>query len=162
MIENRSARLRCGNSPEVQHPRRREGTRLKELAGLPPALLRMFIKKRGGVGQRAYPRDLRAGILQASDHWRPTGASPTHIPPSRASSPPPAAGQIYLQPSHFPAVSFCWASAAGAAAAGGAAGATRGPSSSNLRTAGPCVALPMAGPEAHLGPPDIHNCSAMI
>jgi hypothetical protein len=31
-----------------------EGTRLKELAGLPPALSRMFIKKRGGVGQKCF------------------------------------------------------------------------------------------------------------
>ena len=27
---------------------------------------------------RAYPRDLRARTLQASDHWHPPGASPTH------------------------------------------------------------------------------------
>ena len=35
----------------------------------------------------AYPRDLRDGILQASDHRHPPGASPTHVPPALASSP---------------------------------------------------------------------------
>ena len=38
---------------------------------------------------RVYPRDLRAGILQASDHRHPPGASPTHAPATRA----PSAGE---------------------------------------------------------------------
>ena len=44
----------------------------------------------------AYPRDLRAGILQASDHWHPPGASPTHASPALDSAQTRASLSIYL------------------------------------------------------------------
>ena len=53
-----------------------------QLRGYPPST-----PKNDHSAGRAYPRDLRARTLQASDHWHPPGASPTHAPPARAFHP---------------------------------------------------------------------------
>ena len=68
-----------------------------QLRGYPPST-----PKNDHSAGRAYPRDLRARILQASDHRHPTGASPTHVPPARASFPARAPPKSIYSPAIFP------------------------------------------------------------
>ena len=68
-----------------------------QLRGYPPST-----PKNDHSAGRAYPRDLRARILQASDHRHPPGASPTHVPPARASSPARALSSPAIFPRFMP------------------------------------------------------------
>ena len=68
-----------------------------QLRGYPPST-----PKNDHSAGRAYPRDLRARTLQASDHWHPPGASPTHVPHASASFPAKAPPKNYFGSAIFP------------------------------------------------------------